>query len=129
MLESLLDLSRALTVELTQGEMMDRICETLWHLIDGQSTATAIMIRSENRLNVRCHFGFGSDGLKEDHVPFENSLASLVLNATGEHVLHDVLGLHYVLARIIVAVTVSVCWNFTMHRAKNKATHGARGRV
>ncbi len=47
---------------------------------------------------------------------FAVSLASLLLNAAGEHLLHDLLHVQYVLARAIVAVTVSVSWNFTMHR-------------
>jgi putative flippase GtrA len=44
------------------------------------------------------------------------SLASLLLNAAGEHVFHDLLHVQYVLARVIVSVAVSVLWNFTMHR-------------
>ena len=42
--------------------------------------------------------------------------ASLVLNALGEKLLHEGLHIQYILARVIVAITVSVCWNFTMHR-------------
>jgi putative flippase GtrA len=43
--------------------------------------------------------------------------ASLGWNALGEYVLHDRLGLQYVLARAIVAVAVSLLWNFPMHRS------------
>jgi putative flippase GtrA len=44
------------------------------------------------------------------------SFLSLVWNALGEHLLSDRLGLQYQLARVIVAVVVSVAWNFPMHR-------------
>jgi putative flippase GtrA len=44
------------------------------------------------------------------------SLASLTLNAAGEYLLHDRLGLQFQLARICVAALVSVTWNFPMHR-------------
>ncbi len=43
--------------------------------------------------------------------------ASLVWNATGEYLLHDRLGLQFQLARAIIAVLVSVAWNFPMQRA------------
>ena len=41
---------------------------------------------------------------------------SLVLNATGEHLLATIAGVQYVLARLIVSVLVSVAWNFPMQR-------------
>jgi putative flippase GtrA len=44
------------------------------------------------------------------------SAASAGLNALGEYGLHDRLGLHYFLARAIVAVAVSLLWNFPMQR-------------
>jgi putative flippase GtrA len=43
--------------------------------------------------------------------------ASLGWNAGGEYVLHDLLGLHYLLARVVIASIVSVCWNFPVQRA------------
>jgi putative flippase GtrA len=43
--------------------------------------------------------------------------ASLGWNAAGEYVLHDLLGIQYLLARVIVASLVSVCWNFPVQRA------------
>lgn len=42
--------------------------------------------------------------------------ASAGLNALGEYVAHDVLGVQYVGARAIVAVLVSLFWNFPMQR-------------
>lgn len=44
------------------------------------------------------------------------SAASLLLNTLGEHLLATILGVPYVLARVIVAVLVSVGWNFPLHR-------------
>lgn len=44
------------------------------------------------------------------------SATSLGLNASGEWFLTAVLGLNYVLARVAVAATVSVLWNFPLQR-------------
>ena len=41
---------------------------------------------------------------------------SLALNATGEHLFHVVLGLQYLLARMIVSTAVSNGWNYPMLR-------------
>jgi putative flippase GtrA len=38
------------------------------------------------------------------------------LNALGEHGLHDRLGLNYLLARVLVAVLVSLLWNFPLQK-------------
>ena len=42
--------------------------------------------------------------------------ASAGLNALGEYVVHVQLGVGYLPARAIVAVVVSLCWNFPMQR-------------
>lgn len=42
--------------------------------------------------------------------------ASLLLNMAGEWLVHDVAHLEYVFARAIVAVTVSVAWNYPMQK-------------
>lgn len=42
--------------------------------------------------------------------------ASLLLNAGGEYVLTAGLGMQYVLARTFVAGSVSVLWNYPLHR-------------
>jgi CDP-diacylglycerol--glycerol-3-phosphate 3-phosphatidyltransferase len=42
--------------------------------------------------------------------------ASLGLNTLGEYVVATRLGVHYLLARALVALLVSLCWNFPMHR-------------
>ncbi len=44
------------------------------------------------------------------------SAVGLCLNSAGEYLGHDLLGLGYVLARAIVAVAVSLAWNFPMQR-------------
>jgi putative flippase GtrA len=44
------------------------------------------------------------------------AVASLALNAGGEHLLADVLRVQYFLARVITAVIVSNAWNYPMQR-------------
>jgi putative flippase GtrA len=44
------------------------------------------------------------------------SLISLGLNSAGEYVLVSVARVQYVLARLLVAIAVSVVWNFPMQR-------------
>ena len=42
--------------------------------------------------------------------------ASLGFNAGGEALLHDVVGLQYVVARVITSLVVSNAWNYPMQR-------------
>jgi putative flippase GtrA len=42
--------------------------------------------------------------------------SSLVLNTFGEYVMHNVLGLQYMLARVITSIVVSGGWNYPMLR-------------
>ncbi len=44
------------------------------------------------------------------------SVASAAWNALGEHLLHDVARVQYVLARAVVAIAVSLLWNFPVQR-------------
>lgn len=44
------------------------------------------------------------------------SAASAGLNALGEYVAHDLLRVDYLAARVVIAVAVSMLWNFPMHR-------------
>jgi putative flippase GtrA len=44
------------------------------------------------------------------------SAASAMLNAGGEHLLHDLARVQYVAARFVVAATVSLVWNFPLQR-------------
>ena len=44
------------------------------------------------------------------------SAVSLGLNVFGEFLLHEVLGIGYLLARVLVAISVSLGWNFPLQR-------------
>jgi len=44
------------------------------------------------------------------------SIASLLLNSAGVHLLSGVVGIQYVLARTMVAIFVSIAWNFPLQR-------------
>jgi putative flippase GtrA len=44
------------------------------------------------------------------------SAVSLGLNSAGEYVLVSLARVQYVFARVLVAIAVSVAWNFPMHR-------------
>jgi putative flippase GtrA len=56
--------------------------------------------------------GAGGQGIRYALV----SATSAGLNTLGEHFVHDVARVEYVLARVFVAVAVSLAWNFPMHR-------------
>ena len=62
-LEVLLSLSRALTTELSRGDMMGRICQTLGLIVNGTAAASAILEQDGDMLHVRCHHGFGTGGI------------------------------------------------------------------
>jgi signal transduction histidine kinase len=78
-LESLLALSRALNTELSPGEIMERICETLGLLINGPTAASAVLVEERGKMVVRCHHGFGPQGPRDQFIPNERSFATLVL--------------------------------------------------
>ena len=65
------------------------------------------------------HWTFGAG---QDHVGHQAlrytlvSGASAGLNAVGEYGVHDKLGVQYFAARALVAVAVSLLWNFPMQR-------------
>jgi putative flippase GtrA len=44
------------------------------------------------------------------------SASSAGLNALGEHIAHDRLGIEYIAARVVVALLVSLAWNFPLQR-------------
>jgi putative flippase GtrA len=44
------------------------------------------------------------------------SAGSLGLNSLGQYLALRLIGLPYVMCRVIVAVLVGVCWNFPLHR-------------
>src|SRR5688572_9782910 len=89
-LRSLLELSRSLTVELTPGETMSRICETLGQLVNGPATASAILLREGDEMVVRCHYGLGDAGLREERIPCDAAFASLVFAQRRSGYLEDV---------------------------------------
>jgi signal transduction histidine kinase len=89
-LRSLLQLSRSLTVELTPGETMNRICQTLAHLVQGSATATAILLREGDDMVVRCHHGFGEQGLREERFAAHTSFAEHVFSQGRSGYLEDV---------------------------------------
>lgn len=78
-LQSLLDLSRSLTAGLSQNETLSRICNALSHLINHQATASAILVHDGDELHIRCHSGFGPDGLAAARLPFASSFGRLVM--------------------------------------------------
>lgn len=77
-LQTLLDLSRALTTELTREEALDHICRSIAPLIGGPAIASAILERAERHLVVRCHHGFGG-ALDGGTIPLDRSFAAMVL--------------------------------------------------
>jgi putative flippase GtrA len=74
-------------------------------------------------------FGAGHDHVAPQALRYALvSAASAVLNALGEYAIHDVLGVQYFAARALVAVAVSLLWNFPLqrhfvfrHREKDRA--------
>lgn len=65
------------------------------------------------------HFTFAAHHEHVGHQALRYALvsgASAGLNALGEYALHDVLGVQYFGARAVVAVAVSLFWNFPLQR-------------
>ncbi len=89
MLETLLDLARSLHLGLDHDQALSRICETLAQLVNGPSVATAILMEAPEGLQVRCHYGFGAAGIRENVIPRENAFASLVLEQRRTGYLED----------------------------------------
>jgi PAS domain S-box-containing protein len=85
MLESLLSLSRALAAEVTAAETMNKVCQALGELVNGPGTATAIVERKGENMQILCHQGFGPDGPVRESWPLRSSFEALVLerNRTG----------------------------------------------
>ncbi len=88
-LETLLSLSRSLGMELAPAETMNRICETLGQLVNGTGTATAILMRQDDAMVVRCHYGF-PDGIITERIPAAQSFAELVFEQQRTGYLDDV---------------------------------------
>ena len=88
-LEILLGLSRSLGTEMSRDDIMTRICETLGLLINGPTTATAILEREGNQVVVRCHHGFGPAGLERQTIPLDVSFAGIVLSKARTGYIED----------------------------------------
>ncbi len=89
MLETLLELSRSLHVGVDHNQTLTRICETLGHLIDGSGVATAILIDTPRGMEVRCHYGFGPAGIKQELFARNQSFAALVIDQRRTGYLED----------------------------------------
>ena len=89
MLESLLELSRSLHVGVDHNQTLTRICETLGHLIDGTGVATAILMDTPRGVEVRCHFGFGPAGIKQELLPRSQAFSTLVMEQRRTGYLED----------------------------------------
>lgn len=79
----LLALSRELAAELTSDQVMATICSSLGTLLEGAGEASAMLLRDDGDLRMRCHVGFGPGGPREERAPYLNSFASLII-ARGE---------------------------------------------
>jgi len=65
------------------------------------------------------HWVFGATGTRAAVQAWRYglvALVSLLLNAAGEYAFHDRLRVHYLVARVVVSLGVSVCWNFPAQR-------------
>lgn len=89
MLETLLDLSRSLNVGVDHDQTLSRICETLGQLINGPTVAAAILLDAPGGFKVRCHYGFGPEGIRNELIPPQNSFAALVLEKKTSGYLED----------------------------------------
>jgi len=90
MLQSLLELSRSLTADLSPGQTMERICHVLGELVNGgPGTAAAIEEKRGDEMVVVCHSGFGG-GLECDAIPYTRAFASLVLERGRTGFIEDV---------------------------------------
>ena len=89
-LETLLALSRALSADLTREQTMTKVCEALSQLANGRASAAAILEQVDDLLVVRCHTGFGDEGLESDRVPLAQSFASLALSRGRTAYIEDI---------------------------------------
>ena len=89
-LETLLALSRSLNTEQSTSDIMTRICQTLGVLINGPGAAAAILERNGEQVTVRCHHGFGADGIQEATISLEQSFAALILGKGRTGYLEDI---------------------------------------
>ena len=89
MLETLLELSRSLYLGLGEDEAMERICQTLGQLINGEGSAAAILMQRGEHMHVRCHYGFGPRGVKQEQIDVQRSFATLIFEQRRSGYLED----------------------------------------
>ena len=89
-LEVLLSLSRSLNTDLPRDEILSRICRTLGLLIGGHAVAAAILERKGDEMTVRCHHGFGAEGISDHPIPSDRSFASLILSRGRTGYIEDI---------------------------------------
>ncbi len=87
-LEQLLELARSMTVELSRSQTMDKICEALGTLSDGN--ASAILFKKGGELEIVCHHGFGHADVQAKFIPYSDSFASLIMSMGQTGYLEDV---------------------------------------
>lgn len=87
-LEQLLELSRSMTADLSRSELLDKICEALGVLTQGN--ASAILERSGNEIEVVCHHGFGHDDVRRKQLPLMQSFASIIMSMGQTGYLEDI---------------------------------------
>lgn len=87
-LEQMLELARSLTVGLSRGEVLDKICEALGVLCEG--SASAIIERQGSDLEILCHHGFGPEDAKSRTLPYASSFSSLIMSMGQTGYLEDV---------------------------------------
>ncbi len=75
---------------LSQGETLSRICQALGQLVNSQTAASAILVREGDLLSVRCHFGFGPEGVESQEWPYEQSFAKLVIDRNQVGYIEDI---------------------------------------
>lgn len=89
-LQNLLSLSRALRADLTRGETLSRVCQTISLLFEGAAAGAAILERDGNDIAVSCHHGFGSEGAAGDRFALAESFSSIALSRGQAVHLEDV---------------------------------------
>src|SRR5205823_4311484 len=59
------------------GEVFSKICETLGSV--AETHATALLERETDDMRIRCHYGFGPEGVKSDVIRYAESFSSQVM--------------------------------------------------
>ncbi|HVR73207.1 MAG TPA: ATP-binding protein, partial [Planctomycetota bacterium] len=87
-LEQLLELSRSMKPEQGLDEVYRKICEALGLLTNG--FAASVLEKKGDDLVVRCHLGFGPEGVVSATLPFSETFAALIMSLGQTGYLEDV---------------------------------------